>query len=462
MNFIISKKISSYHLWSGFLLILVFLSSFYGAVNWGHIGQIIAPDEMQRMLVPNYIFNYHRLPYGTEESVRIQLWGFSYAMQPYFPSILASLFMGIGDVLNSPITNYSPTGLSRLDVHLWARLVSVFAGTATVFLALKIGKRVFKKENTVILFAALTGLIPQFIYLSSYFNNDIFSVFTTYLIVYAWLRGRDSGWEWKDCILLSVALAMCLLTYYFAYAFVIGSVIIFNVIMYSKKSRKSREWIKKELFIIGLVFLLAGWFFIWNYIKFNDFIGLKTTAYYGEMFGSTSPPLKPSLRLTPENLKQSLSEMLFTPHPTSEWSEGRNWFNLSWTSFLGNFGLMQVPLSNITYMIYSVLISIGFSFGTLKSIYRSYKSSLVNNVFRIILILCMVLPILFSIYFSYTSDFQPQGRYIVSMTLPLMLCTAYGYELIDSKFKYTTSIVTMLLVLIFILIFFTVMLPNLA
>lgn len=75
MNFIISKKISSYHLWSGFLLILVFLSSFYGAVNWGHIGQIIAPDEMQRMLVPNYIFNYHRLPYGTEESVRIQLWG---------------------------------------------------------------------------------------------------------------------------------------------------------------------------------------------------------------------------------------------------------------------------------------------------------------------------------------------------------------------------------------------------
>ena len=46
------------------------------------------------------------------------------------------------------------------------------------------------------------------------------------------------------------------------------------------------------------------------------------------------------------------------------------------------------------------------------------------------MVLTMIIPVALSIYYSYTSDFQPQGRYIMSLLIPLMLFTTIGIETI--------------------------------
>ena len=44
------------------------------------------------------------------------------------------------------------------------------------------------------------------------------------------------------------------------------------------------------------------------------------------------------------------------------------------------------------------------------------------------MIFCMILPILLSIIYSYSSDYQPQGRYLLPMLVPLCFYCVRGME----------------------------------
>ena len=47
---------------------------------------------------------------------------------------------------------------------------------------------------------------------------------------------------------------------------------------------------------------------------------------------------------------------------------------------------------------------------------------------------CMIIPVLLSLVYSYTDDFQPQGRYLMPFIIPLMYFTAAGTERIMTLF----------------------------
>ena len=44
------------------------------------------------------------------------------------------------------------------------------------------------------------------------------------------------------------------------------------------------------------------------------------------------------------------------------------------------------------------------------------------------LVCCIIIPVLLSLVYSYTDDFQPQGRYIMTFIIPVMYFTAAGTE----------------------------------
>ncbi|WP_054639574.1 hypothetical protein [Lactococcus fujiensis] len=81
---ILVKNKENFLLWIA--LFLYFLLLMNAAVVNVHI---FGNDEQARLLVVRYIFHLNRLPIGNESAVRIPLWGFSYAMEPYFPSLVA-------------------------------------------------------------------------------------------------------------------------------------------------------------------------------------------------------------------------------------------------------------------------------------------------------------------------------------------------------------------------------------
>ena len=77
--------------------------------------------------------------------------------------------------------------------------------------------------------------------------------------------------------------------------------------------------------------------------------------------------------------------------------------------------------------------------------------------------LCMVIPLAMSLYNSYYSDFQAQGRYLMPGLIPLMMMIAGGYDALPGTFSEKEGIkkagpnracvITCLLILFYMILF---------
>ena len=124
--------------------------------------------------------------------------------------------------------------------------------------------------------ATFCGFLPQFLFLSSYQNNDSFAVFTVALIIYFWLKGLKNRWRLSTCIGLGISCGLCALSYYNAYVFLLTTILLFfmSLLIYKEKLAKI---LKKALLVFAAAFLVGGWFFIRNAVLHDgDFLGMRT------------------------------------------------------------------------------------------------------------------------------------------------------------------------------------------
>ena len=97
---------------------------------------------------------------------------------------------------------------------------------------------------------------------------------------------------------------------------------------------------------------------------------------------------------------------------------------------MGTFGAMSILLKKFMYVILSAVCAVGGG-GILLHI-RSAFGKNTNarqkrlRCFQWIMLISMVFPIALSIYYSYYSDFQPQGRYVLPLLIPLMYFVTLG------------------------------------
>ena len=79
-----------------------------------------------------------------------------------------------------------------------------------------------------------------------------------------------------------------------------------------------------------------------------------------------------------------------------------------------------------------------------------------ENYFIICLILCVLIPIILSIKYSYSIDYQPQGRYIMSILIPIALFMSIGYEyfseFIENKIQIKSRYIELSMIGIYILL----------
>lgn len=399
------KKLYPYFKWGG--MIIIFAISLYAAYS---ISMVHAPDEELRYQIPYFILKNGYLPFGTEDAVRSAEWGFSYGFTPYLPSLLSAIFMKIASYFS----------VNESMILLSCRMVNVCAASLTWMVCCMIGERIFKKTSSIVLLALLVTFLPQFIFLSSYTNNDAFTVMISGFIIYYWIKGTQDRWKIKDCIRLGIWIGACALTYYNAYGFILCSIIYFFFDVIKKRMTLHEIGIRAAIiFFSG--FTVAGWFFIRNLINHGDFFGMKIQAEIGEKLAVSWR--KPSLRNTPKNIGISFSEAFLGTYYMSI-----NWFESTVKSFIGNFGYLKYPLSNFVYATYSVIYFIGFFSGIYyEFVKRKNKIKLYKNLV-INLILCIIIPIGLSMYYSYAIDYQAQGRYCISALLPIMIIIVYGYE----------------------------------
>lgn len=396
------------------------------------------PDEGMKWDICKYIFEHNSIPDGRDESIRNPMWGISYAFQPILTYMIGAVFVKIASIFTT----------NQFALVVSARLVSTISMTLVIYFVIKIADKLFKdKGKYKYLFIAIIAFQPITAFLASYINNDSTAILATTMIIYLWILGLESNWETKHCVLLGLSIGFCALTYYNAYGYILCSIIICLISTILNKM-KVKDIVQKSIIVSLVAFAVAGWWFVRNAIIYDgDILGTRTQNEYGDKYAMEE--YKPSTRETPQNKGESLWDMLYND----------KWLNVIAKSFIGMFGYQKIIMSNQIYYSYFLIWLIGGIGCILRFreifIYKIEEKNkyLLNYIF----VISIIISIALSIIYSYTSDFQPQGRYIMGIIVPFTYFLVSGIEAVLERFiksqKIKRIIVLMLIALIIIISF---------
>lgn len=389
------------------------------------------PDEMMRYDIPRYIYENKALPYGDEEIIRNPIWGISYGFLITLPTVLSAIFMKIMAIFTT----------DPIMLLIAARLVSVFSTMGTAYYAIQITKKIFRTPVRWV-FIVLMTMIPQIVFLSSYVNNDAFGLFTAMMILYAWIRGLESKWDMSSCIFLAIAAGLCLVGYTWYWTFVLCSFFVYcaTYFRYRKDGFTTRRFFRYGFLIIGVALLVCGWIYLRAAIIYDgDILGTAHSAAVSELYASEGYSVSQIAEKALCKNGVTVWQMLFEKY----------WLRATFKSLFSTFGYLSIWAERWIYVFYGSLCMIG-TFGIViqilngKHVWQQQKKRSISTTGRelyswlVFLICCAAsgaITFLFSIWRSWTGDYQSQGRYILAITPFLFLMIAYAVETIIGVFE---------------------------
>lgn len=367
------------------------------------------PDEYMRSRIIEYIVGYGGLPTGFQQEIMDYSWGFTYAFRPILPQIVEAAFIWAGLFFTrDPFT-----------LLFIGRLASVLCGLVFIFYVKKIGDFLFSDRELRWLFVCLAVCLPQASFLFTYLNCDSMALMASAMILWYLLKGREDGFSYATCLKLAVSLSVCILSYYNAYGFLLTAVLMFGGAFFERSQKGEacwKEFWKKGFFILGVVFLLAGWWFVRNYFLYEgDILGLRTQNEYAEHYAMDV--LKPSNRNTYQNQGHSMAYMLFCS----------DWVYSVAKSFIGVLGPLWYALRWWIYLGYGALfLAGGLGMAALCIERKGGPRNLFRLSFHLGLVVAILTPNLLNFWYSYATDYQPQGRYSMPMLLPFLYYVVRG------------------------------------
>ncbi len=425
-------------------LLLLFLSFCY-YYQWAVSKEYnYAPDEAMRYDVTLFLFKNNRLPINDE---LLSSWGFSYA---HTPTVLCNQ---LGYVLMKIAYLFSTKERALL---ISARMVSVISCTLAVYFLIKITKIIFKTPARWIAIVTF-AFMPQFAFIASYVNNDSLAILGISLIIYSWVLGMTDNWNIKNSLLLVSGLSICIMSYYNSYGWVLLSV-IFCIASYLLKNKKDyKGLLKLGGLVAGLTFLCAGHIFIRHLILYGDMLGFEISNYYAELYSIEE--LRPGNRIPLIDKGVSFFEMLFD----------RGWIEISYKSFIAGFGYMSVFAENEVYFAvtcFALIALVGCIYGVIDRVIKKRRPENIKLLFYILLIAGSLITIALSMYYSYCSDYQPQGRYCYPAFVAIVLIAAWGYDSLISLIKANThkyaviSMVCTAFIAISLYVYYNIYIPS--
>lgn len=371
-----------------------------------------APDEYMRTPIPLYILQHGELPLGSAPEIRNEIWGSSYGYTPYGTSLLSVVFGWVAGAL----------GAGEAGVLFAFRLPSCLFVAAAVLVCEKVGRRLFASPVAPYAFGAFVGFLPQVVFLGSYLNQDSMTIFATALVLHAWLVGIDRRWDLGSALLLGVALGVLALSYYFAYGFVLLSIVVYVVSgarMVREGQARTRSLALHALVVFAVAMVVGGWFFVRNFLLYDgDLFGRSASSRLAEQYAM--PGYRPSDHPTPQSNGVGVLEMVRGPYG------GTRWWATTAKSFIGAFGYMTEYLSYKVYAGYALVLGVGV---VLSPVYLlrgrrvRHKALVIGS-----LVACALIVVGLDVYYSWAVDYQPQGRYLMGALVLLMLLAAAGVD----------------------------------
>ena len=383
------------------------------------------PDEINRFRVVWYIAQNGRLPRGNDPAVLIPGYGGSYAFQPILTYILQGYLLWV-------LRHFT----DRFDILLIsARLVNAIFGLGAAFYVRKLSGMLFPDRLSRWIFSCLAVFLPQSIFIHTYVNTESCAIFSVMMMFAEAFEGIRNGFRRPVCVRLAIGVVLCALSYYNAYGAVLAVILLFISGFVSRvpagsllpdgtafpKERLHTDWfslMRKGLFISGIVLLGAGWWFIRSAVLYQgDFLGIAArNACAAE---TCLPEYHPLLRATCRELGMSIGGMVF----------GTDFFILLCRSFVAMFGPMSLPTHYYIYNCYYFVFAAGLAAAVLpvgEDLYLTWQDRGRRFFTNAVMVFACAVPIVLCVIYSYTWDFQPQGRYLLPMLPAFMYLVTLG------------------------------------
>lgn len=393
------------------------------------------PDEFNRYLIPQYIAENGSLPDGYEESIRIPGYGFSYAFQPILPYMLQGYAMGLVRLFTE----------SEAALLYTARGVNFLLGLFMAYVVLLLSRQWFRDRRFGWIFAFLVTFLPQSLFVHTYVNTDSCCMLSIALMLYGLTLGLKDGFSGASCVIMAMGIILCALSYYNAYGYVLSCILLFCAFFLSfsrqnhivkahgsffltfspwKAHYDYRNFLKKGAFISAIVLCGIAWWFIRSAVLYEgDFLGLRARGDCASLYAI--PEFHPETRVTWQSQGYSAWNML----------RDSDFLNLSVLSFIGMYGPMTIVTSLWVYRFYKALFGLGVLSCMLLSLpvfRRRAKKRQGRRWFRVFfhmnMAFCILMPFFLSVVYSYSTDYQPQGRYLLPALLPLCFYAVRGVE----------------------------------
>lgn len=367
------------------------------------------PDEKSRLMLSEWIVKTGTLPTGNEPEVMIPGWGYSYALYPYLSAIVGAAFKKAATCFTD-----SPRILLAAS-----RMCSVLAVTFCCFFCLHLGHRLFERKSSAVLLAVLVCFLPQVMFLGMYQNNDALSLCAVSMMLYYLVEGYDCKWPVTSCIGLAVSFSIGLLSYYSIYGWLLMGA-LFSVLAVLLEAKRSDNWqllFKRAILILGICLLLAGWFFIRNAMLHDgDFLGFVSEHSSRKTMQEQGHVLYDGLSCR----NDGMSVIQFLRFKNYEW------VCMTADSFVGVFGYMIYYLSSEQYCFYSVILGGGVLY--FLAVLLRCKLCRRDSLLLLMMMVSSGISITLSFCSSYVRDYQPQGRYVITLILPLAYMLSYGMD----------------------------------
>jgi len=204
--------------------------------------------------------------------------------------------------------------------------------------------------------------------------------------------------------------------------------------------------------LLSRFLFLPGWYFIRNAIIYDgDFLGISQNKICAAMTYEKTGVYPQG---NPGGNHMSMHTMLY---------EG-GWISTTTKSFLGLFSVMCVKLKERFYFAYRWFLRFCL---ILFFVYRNKTRKKISTTLLLSMLFVMAVPVVLSVFSSYYRDFQPQGRYVMSMLPAVSVIFTAGVDAFSvsksGKFaKLLPALMGIIWFLIFAVIYYAVMLPTLS
>jgi 4-amino-4-deoxy-L-arabinose transferase-like glycosyltransferase len=163
---------------------------------------------------------------------------------------------------------------SVLAIHL-IRFLSLLLQAGTVFLTYRISRVVWpEREELAALAAALVAFNPMFLFISGSVNNDnLITPLATWVLLLLALTLKEGWLSYRRAALLGFLLGLVALTKLSGLGLLLLAAVVLTVV--AARRRAWGAWLRWGLILVGMVALIAGWWYVRNWRLYGDPTGLN-------------------------------------------------------------------------------------------------------------------------------------------------------------------------------------------